>query len=191
MSSSAQAAASARLVVRTALECSPQPIVLVDGPSGAGKSTFADLVVAAWPQRPARLVRMDDIYPGWQGLRPASLQVQSGLLAPLHAGRDGGWRRWDWTASEAAEWHAVVPGHPLVVEGCGCLTRSTAPLATLRVWLTADDDVRKRRALARDAGAYDAHWDEWQTQWDRFVREEHPRALADIVLDTTELLRSD
>jgi len=161
------------------------PIVLIDGPSGAGKSTFADALVAAWPDRPPRLVRMDDLYPGWEGLETASIQLADELLVPLRTEGAGRWRRWDWATSEPAEWHRVTAGHPLIIEGCGCLSRHAAPLADLRIWLTAADDVRKRRALSRDGGGFDAHWDTWQRQWERFVGREAPATLADVVIDTT------
>ena len=175
-------------IVQLALAGAPAPVVLIDGPSGAGKSTLADAVVEAWPfptgAAGVELVRLDDLYPGWEGLERGSAQVHDDLLAPLQAGRPAGWRRWDWAASEPAEWHAVAPGHPLIVEGCGCLTRATAPLADVRVWLDAADGIRKSRALARDAGAFDAHWDLWQRQWARLVARESPGGLADIVVDT-------
>jgi uridine kinase len=188
VASRADAEASAHFVVDAALHASANPVVLIDGPSGAGKSTFADDVAATWPTPSAVLVRMDDVYPGWHGLAAAAAHVHDELLAPLRAGRAGRWRRWDWATSAPAEWHMVEPGHPLIVEGCGCLTRASAQLADLRVWLTAADGVRKQRALARDAGAFDAHWDDWQRQWDDFVAAEHPRRGADVVLETTRAL---
>jgi uridine kinase len=172
-------------LVGQALDRSSAPVVLIDGPSGAGKSTFADTVVASWPDANVRLVRMDDLYPGWDGLDAASAAVHDDLLDPMRTTGIGRWRRWDWTASQPAEWHEIAAGSPLVVEGCGCLSRRAAPLADLRVWLTADDGVRKRRALTRDAGGFDAHWDGWERQWQRFVRRESPRPLADLVIDTT------
>jgi len=73
------------------------------------------------------------------------------------------------------------------VEGCGTLTAATVPLADLRVWLDADDDVRKVRALARDRGGFDPFWDIWQEQFERFVAAENPIARADLVLDGTAL----
>lgn len=172
-------------VVRAALEKSEAPVILIDGPSGAGKSRLADAVIAAWPGGLARLVRMDDIYPGWEGLAAAAELVPAELIGPLRATGAGRWRGWDWVASSPTDWHSVIGGHPLVFEGCGCLTRASAPLADLRVWLGADDGVRKRRALERDAGAFDAHWDMWQHQWEKLVADESPRDLADLVLDGT------
>ena len=74
-------------------------------------------------------------------------------------------------------------GHPLIVEGCGCLTPDSARLADLRVWLDADDEVRKRRALARDKGGFDEYWDLWQGQWEAHLLRSTPRMLADLLLD--------
>lgn len=159
------------------------PIVVIDGPSGAGKSTLADALVQAWPtDAPPQLVRLDDLYPGWGGLAAGSRLVATELLAPLKQTGTGRWRGWNWEAGHPAEWHEIDAARPLVVEGCGALSRASAPLADLRIWLTADDAVRKRRALARDRGAFDAHWDMWDAQFTEFVRTQQPLALADLIV---------
>jgi hypothetical protein len=164
----------------------PNPVVLIDGPSGAGKSTLADALIAAWPTDAApQLVRMDGLYPGWAGLALGSHAVATELLAPLRQGGTGRWRAWNWAAGHPAEWHEVHDDRPLLVEGCGALSQASARLAELRIWLGADDRVRKRRALARDRGAFDAHWEMWDAQFAEFVRSQHPVALADLVLDGT------
>ncbi|PSL39739.1 hypothetical protein CLV49_3388 [Labedella gwakjiensis] len=158
-------------------------IVLIDGRSGAGKSTFADLLVSRWPgEVPPVLVRMDDIYPGWSGLDDASEQVWSELLAPRAVGMPGRWRRHDWVLGRSAEWHDVPADRPLVIEGCGTLSRTNASAASLRIWLEAGPVVRKRRALTRDAGAFDGHWDMWTDQMESFIGREDPIASADLVL---------
>ncbi|WP_411722523.1 ATP-binding protein [Mycetocola sp.] len=157
----------------------PVETVLIDGPSGAGKSTLADALVATWPGA-VNLVRMDDIYPGWDGLSAASRHVHDSLLVPRRRGADSRWRRHDWETDRAAEWHTVPADRSLVLEGCGALSRSNAPLATLRIWLDADDEVRKQRALARDQGGFDAHWDRWHQQFTEFVAAETPREAADL-----------
>ena len=66
------------------------PIILIDGPSGAGKSSLADRLLAVWPAagRP-RLVRMDDLYPGWDGLDAGSEAVGRDLLEPLRVSGTG------------------------------------------------------------------------------------------------------
>lgn len=163
---------------------STRNIILLDGPSGAGKSTLADRLVDGWPGVVTpQLVRLDDIYPGWGGLRAAGEHVQRFVLEPLAAGERARWQRFDWGADTAAEWHDIDPERPLLIEGCGVLTRENAALADVRIWLDAPDDIRKRRALQRDGETYAPHWDEWQQQWQAFVEREDPAASADLRLD--------
>ncbi|WP_431277324.1 ATP-binding protein [Leifsonia poae] len=161
-------------------------VVLVDGPSGAGKSSLADLLVAEWPTPDVpQLVRMDDLYPGWSGLDAASQSLGRELLSPLKAGLPGGWRRWNWAAGASGDWNVVDPARPLIVEGCGTLARANAPLADLGIWLDADDVLRKDRALARDGLSFETHWDQWQSDFERYVDREHPRDNAGLILDVT------
>jgi uridine kinase len=163
---------------------STRNIILLDGPSGAGKSTLADRIVAAWPGSVVpQLVRLDDIYPGWGGLRAAGEHVQRFVLEPLAASLPARWQRFDWSAASPAEWHDLDPSRPLLIEGCGVLTRANAALADVRIWLDAPDEVRKRRALQRDGEAYAPHWDEWQRQWESFIERERPASSADLTLD--------
>lgn len=190
MSGDAEAAGARvlREALRSALDraAGVTPVVLIDGPSGAGKSSLADVLPSLWPvPRRPRIVRMDDVYPGWDGLDAASESIGRDLLAPLAAGGTGRWRRWDWDASAPAEWNTVAGPDPVIVEGCGTLSRANARLAHLCVWLDADDSLRKERALARDGETFATHWDQWQSEFDRYVLREDPRARADVVLDVT------
>jgi uridine kinase len=159
-------------------------VILLDGPSGAGKSTLADSIVAGWPggDRP-QLVRLDDIYPGWGGLRAAGEHVRRHILEPLVSGRAARWQRFDWLSDVPGEWNDVDPSRPVVIEGCGALTRANAALADVRIWLDAPDELRKHRALSRDGESYAPHWDEWQAQWEEFIEREDPVSSADLMLD--------
>ena len=169
-------------------------VILIDGPSGAGKSTLADRILGAWPStswpatRPT-LIRLDDIYPGWNGLAAASAHLTEHVLRPHRAGLPGAWRRYDWGSAAPAEWHPVDPGFPLLIEGCGTLSAANAGLSDVRIWLTADDAERKQRALARDGEAFRSHWDQWQAEWQGFLVREEPARWATIVLNGTPDLR--
>ncbi|MCS5714429.1 ATP-binding protein [Herbiconiux sp. CPCC 205716] len=160
-------------------------VILIDGPSGSGKTALAERMRAGWVGADTpTVVHLDDIYPGWDGLEAASSQLVTELLEPLRAGLPAGWRRWDWAADAAAEWHGVDPAHPLIVEGCGTMSRRAVELADLAVWVEADDVERKRRALERDGELYAREWERWDAQWRGFVAREQPRAVATVVVPT-------
>lgn len=169
---------AANLVVEAALR-TPLPIVLIDGRSGSGKTELGGLVA---PRLGAQLIRLDDLYPGWDGLVEGSRMVVTDIL------RAHRWRRWDWATSRLAEEHAVDPDRPLVIDGCGSLSRASRELATLGVWVELDDERRKVRALARDGEDYVPHWEGWAAQEQRFLDAEHPRDLADLIVDGATIL---
>ena len=165
------------------LHASAATTVLIDGRSGSGKSTLATQLCLVWPD--SVLVRLDDVYPGWDGLAWASEHIESALLQPRSAGRQGRWRSWDWDEERPGIWHTVEAGRPLVVEGVGALTPDSRQLSDLAIWVDADDADRKRRALRRDGETYLPHWDRWAAQEDDFIARYDPRRSADFVAAST------
>jgi gluconate kinase len=165
--------------VLSAIGAAPRPVVLIDGRSGAGKSTLAAELASALG---AQLVSLDDLYPGWGGLEDGSAAVHETVLRE----RDPGWTRWDWARARVAEWHPLDPTLPLLVEGCGALSRANRLRATFGIWVELtgfdpDAGERRRRALEREPD-FALHWDEWAAQEHAFAAREHPRDLADLVL---------
>ncbi len=156
-------------------------VVLVDGRSGSGKTTLSRRLLDRWDG--AALLSLDDVYPGWDGLRRGADHVRENVLEPLRAGRPGSWTRWDWTADVAGPEHPVAVGSRLIVEGCGALDRRSRELADLAVWIELDAATRKRRALARDGDSFAAHWDRWAKQEAEVIASECPAALADLVIE--------
>jgi uridine kinase len=146
-------------------------ILLIDGRSGSGKTELAKLLGAP-------LLRMDDIYPGWGGLRAASEMLPEIL-------RTRRWRRYDWATQSLAEWNELGDG-TLVVEGCGALSRASRELADFGLWVEHPAASRKLRALAREPD-FDSHWDAWAAQEDAFIEREHPRDLADAIIDGADV----
>lgn len=151
--------------------------ILIDGRSGSGKSTLADQLQLAW--RSSAIVRLDDIYPGWDGLAWAVDHVRTAVLEPRSAGGDGRWRRWDWATGAPAGWCTVGSAQRLIVEGAGALTAANRSHADLGIWVETPDAERKRRALLRDGELYRPHWDRWAAHEDEHIARYDPRSVAD------------
>lgn len=163
-------------------------VVLLDGRSGSGKTTLAAAlrpVLAAACAEPVELLRVEDLYPGWDGLAQGAAAVPEVL-------RTGRYRRYDWISAAFAEEHALDRGRPLVIEGCGALgganlaaAREWAggrPGAVLPVWMELSAAERRARALTRDGETFRPHWERWARQEDELSAREHPVALAREIL---------
>ncbi|HEU0257547.1 MAG TPA: ATP-binding protein [Microbacteriaceae bacterium] len=169
--------------------------VLIDGPAGAGKTSLAAAIARRWPaylsaavpaSPPLVLLHMGDLYPGWEGLAEGSRTLAERVLLPRSHGRDGRFQTYDWVAARPGPWRTVPASAPLLVEGCGALSRAAAALATLRVWLDADEELRWRRVSRRDGGAFDDEWPQWSRQMVSFITREQPRRHADLTLRSDE-----
>jgi hypothetical protein len=156
-------------------------VIAVDGRSGSGKSTLATGLAA---QLGADLLRMDDIYPGWDGLEAGIARLALGVLGPLSTGRPAGYRRWAWDRSATGAWQPVPAPATLVVEGVGCGARACARYLAALVWLEAPEPVRYARAIARDGEGYRPHWQRWAGQEDAYLARDRTPDRADLVVDT-------
>ncbi|GAA4708996.1 adenylate kinase [Phytohabitans rumicis] len=154
-------------------------MLAVEGRSGAGKSTLATALAA---ELDAPVIRMDDLYAGWDGLLAGVDALVDWVLAPLGRGEPARWRRYDWHLGRYAEWHPVPATDVLVVEGVGAGARPVAPYLSTLVWLDAPDDVRRERALARDGDTYAPHWDRWARHENDFYAQDDVRSRADVLI---------
>jgi len=137
---------------------------------------------------------MDDLYPGWDGLAAGSERLARDVLPGWRSGRAVRVRRWDWAldrwsgAAEGADDAAddvVVPACPLLVlEGVGAGVLGAVAAPDVLVWVEAPDDVRRRRALARDGETYAPHWERWAEQEAEHLAACDPRSRADVVVRT-------
>ncbi|MGI8645402.1 MAG: 4-amino-4-deoxy-L-arabinose transferase [Nocardioides sp.] len=158
-------------------------LLAVDGPAGAGKTTYAAAIAAGAPGT-VRVLHLDDMYEGWNGLGDVAARVRDNLLLPLSAGRAGGYRRWDWVDDGWAEWVPVEPVDLLVLEGVGSGSLEIAPYLSGLVWVDASYPVRMERGLARDGAAFAPQWRAWaEAEQDHFA--EHGTELrADLRVTT-------
>src|SRR6266508_210733 len=95
-------------------------LVCVDGPAGSGKSTVAQRLAGIAERRglTVRVLRMDDLYEGWDGAVRGFALLRDHVLARIAGGLEGRYRRYDWHSGAYAERH-VVPADLdlLIVEG--------------------------------------------------------------------------
>ncbi|MCF8529002.1 MAG: ATP-binding protein [Aquiluna sp.] len=170
----------------------PAAILAIDGPAASGKSTFAktlqEILFTDLEQLP-RVIHMDDLYPGWEGLRAGSSYLQKQVLEPLRIGKAATWQIWNW--KESARGSKTEPGNgwrefegqtPLIVEGCGAISAATAMLVDLRVWIEADAKVRHQRWQERDGGQFESQWQLWEDQEQEFYASEKSKSFADFLI---------
>jgi hypothetical protein len=158
-------------------------IVVIDGPSGSGKSTFATRLADA---SGAGLMRLEDLYPGWDGLDEGAARLVSDVLAPLARGEQPTVRRWDWHAMRELDPEPVALAPLTVVEGVGAGSLAAAPCTRLLLWLEAARDERYARAIARDGELYVGHWDRWAAQEQVTFERERTRERADRRFQTDD-----
>lgn len=162
-------------------------VTLIDGRSGSGKTTLAERLAAG---SGAGILHLDELYPGWDGLAEGSRAVARALAS-------GEYRRYDWEAGEFARRIGLDPARPLVIEGCGAITRGnldaartwmmrsdevagrpSGPGAVRTIWMECPEPVRRERALARDGEMFRPHWDRWAAQEEAHFAAERPLSLA-------------
>lgn len=158
-------------------------LIALDGRSGSGKSSLAALLANQLSKTASvAVLRLEDLYHGWDGLQAAQ-DLYSGLLEQLAHGRTASWLLWDWDADAPGDTASLDPAQVVIVEGVGAAHRQVRGLLDLSIWLQAPAGVRKQRALQRDGQTYAPHWERWAAQEDAYLsRDDVPRA-ADVVLD--------
>lgn len=172
----ADLAALAQEVRQLAPRAGATTVVVIDGPSGSGKSTFATRLAEA---SGAGLLRLEDMYPGWDGLDEGAQRLVDDVLEPLSRGEQATIRRWDWLEMCERERESLATEPLLVIEGVGAGSRAAAPFISLLIWLEAETEERYARAIARDGELYLGHWDRWAAQEQVTFTREGTRDRAD------------
>jgi uridine kinase len=164
-------------------------LVCVDGPSGAGKTTLAAALDRGFRDalRPgggrSRLLHLDNVYDGWDGLAAGMATVATSVVGPLRAGEPGRYPRLDWPAVAPAAERTLPPCDVLVVGGVGAWSSAIRDAVTCLVWVETPSAVRLERGVARDGEALRPRLLAWRAQEEAMYAAERTREHADVVVD--------
>jgi uridine kinase len=161
------------------------PIVVIDGRAGSGKSTLAAKLqneVFKQGESMPRIIHMDDLYEGWQGLALGAEYLQRFILQPLLTKKNASWQEYNWELEQRDRWREFSGGTPLIVEGCGSLNQFTSTVSNISIWLEVDEEIRRARWLERDGNNFDEYFDIWAAQELDFIAREKSPSLADFGL---------
>ena len=153
------------------------------GASGSGKSTLAALLQKQLfkdGESLPRLIHMDDLYDGWDGLQAGVDYLQRMILSPIASRTKASWQEFDWAAGERARWREFEGHTPLIVEGCGSISRVAALAASIKVWVESDDQLRYQRWLEREGS--EENFGRWAAQEVEFYARERSPELADVTV---------
>jgi uridine kinase len=161
------------------------PIVLIDGRAGSGKSTFAESLQQQLfrdGESAPRVIHMDNIFEGWDGLALGSDYLVRFILQPLARRETASWQDWSWVKNQRSSWREFSGGTPLIVEGCGSLTERSKEHADISIWLEASEETRRERWIQRERHL--EKFDFWAAQELDFYAREKSQSLADLVIKT-------
>ena len=159
-------------------------IIGIDGRSGSGKTRLSELLELSLSAEGigVRVLNLDSIYPGWDGLEEGTKAWQE-ISRNLCKGKPASYREWDWHADAPGPEHTIDPAQETVIicEGVGAITVT----CDVRIVVKAPDELRYRRAIARDGETYRPHWERWAAQEEAlFAAYSATYAQADIIYRT-------
>jgi hypothetical protein len=154
-------------------------VLAIDGRSGSGKTTLAGQAAA---ETGAPLVRLEDLYGGWDGLEYGIDLLVSAVLEPLSREETALVPHYDWIKDSWDEPAPLPPPELLIVEGVGAGARRAAKYESVVAWVELPSVVRKKRAMERDGGLYAPNWERWARQEEEMLAREGTPARADVVV---------
>ncbi|MPY60138.1 uridine kinase family protein [Streptomyces spongiae] len=170
-------------------------LVALDGPGDSGKPTLAAGLAES---RGAVVVHGDDFYRPMDTEERARLDPAQGyhryfdwqrlraeVLAPLAAGRDAAYRRYDWGTGSLApdEIHTVSRSGIVVVEGVYTARPELADHYDLVVYVDTPREESLRRLRARDHDRGPIDWvSRWRLAEEHYLAATRPEERAHLVV---------
>lgn len=170
-------------------------LVAIDGRGGSGKSTLARALARIVPH--ATVIEFDDFYRASEerarlrtegdpevGFSFDWRRLEAQVLDPLSRDEPAPYQRYDWPADRLADWHDVLVGGTVIVEGNYSTRSELRARYDVTVWVDAPHDLRIARGLVRGGEDTLDRWlEEWLPEEERYLAAEDPRTGVDLVVD--------
>ena len=170
-----------------------RPLVIgIDGRSGSGKTVLSKVLAENLsPDHEVTVLRLESLYPGWDGLEAGMEVFSRDVLPKLAAGETATYDTWDWNAGDEpggapGQQVTTEPTEVLICEGVGVGARQNREHLDVLIWLRVPDDVRYDRAMNRDGATYRNQWENWAAQERRMLDQDQIYDAADLVLVANE-----
>ena len=174
----------AALILSRPPRLGPVRLVAIDGPSGAGKTVFAERLAE---RLNAPVVHTDDLLDGWGDQFTFWARLEDKVLQPLRHGRIAEYRRYRWDPPGfGGEAVRIEPAGVIVMEGVSSARRVIRPELSLAVFITAPQQLRWTRVLARDGTAdvaFPAYLERWRAAEDRHFAADRTAQYAEVGVD--------
>lgn len=172
---------------------SARPLLIgIDGRSGSGKTVLSTaLATSLTDGHDVTVLRLEELYPGWNGLEAGMEIFSRDVLPKLAAGETATYPTWDWHSDQSAEGGpgetvTTKPTEVIICEGVGVGARANRELLDILIWLRVPDQVRYDRAMQRDEATYRPQWENWATQERQVLDQDQIYDEADLVLVADE-----
>lgn len=143
-------------------------IVAIEGSCGSGKTTLAALLAK---QRDCNVFHMDDFFLRPHQRTPQRLTQPGGnvdyerfreeVLLPLASGKFFSYRPFDCKSMTLSDPVKVTPKKLTIIEGSYCMHPYFGNPYDLNIFLTVEDELRRRRILQRPAHLHRQFFEEW------------------------------
>lgn len=170
-------------------------LIGIDGCGGAGKSTLAQAFKEVNSEK-VTVIHMDDFY------KPSQLRklikkneiggnwdcerVKEQVLLPLSKNQKTQYQRYDWNEDELAEWHDVLSGGLVVIEGCYSLVEELESYYDFKIWIDSPKDLRLTRGIERDGEQKRHLWEKlWMPAEELYIETQKPKDKVDLIIDGT------
>ena len=172
---------------------SAHPLIIgIDGRSGSGKTVLSTVLAESLSEHhDVTVLRLEDLYRGWNGLQAGIELFSHEVLPKLAAGETATYQTWDWYSTDGNDGAlgatvSTEPTEVILCEGVGAGVRANRKLLDVLIWLRVPDEVRYDRAMGRDGDDYIDQWDNWAAQERQMLDTDQIYDAADLVLVANE-----